>query len=477
MSSKLPQVTPAATPSYLPNTRPDFIPSAITGWVGVAGFLIGVLWLNKAGPLYELSRYWEGLILMGFTSLPMIACDALLLRFRSPEGPIDGITKQHAYSIERTLVKLLGLLVTVGLLALLYWVFPEYNPSFKPDAGFYSNFFLLCRKAGPYVLGVCVVYFYFVDARMTEPRDGYWYFGRVVLFKFKDVDWAKVKNHLRTWAVKGFFMPLMFTFLCNNLPGLHWRAEHAQAWRQFSDGSGMVAAQGFIQLNHYLHNFLFSIDLAFVACGYILTLRWVQSHVRSAEPTALGWTAALVCYQPFWTTVGNLYLGYWSDGDWISKLPTFNLTMFYLCGYGILFFETVFVWATIAFGLRFSNLTHRGIVTGGPYFFTKHPAYVSKLCAFFLTSLPFVDTRGEVLINFGGVMFTTYGLRNLFMLAGLAFVYWVRAKTEERNLSSMDPGYGIYSEQVKKRHRRWLRLQFLEAGPVVKPAEKKPGLK
>lgn len=452
-----PQTTPPVSPA---NARPDFIPSAITGWVGVVGFLIGVVWLNKSGPLYLLTRYWEALILLGFTSVPMIACDALLLRYNSTEATIDGITKQRAYSIQRTLVKLLGLAVTLALLALLYWVFPEYHPSLKPDAGFYSNFFLLCREAGPYALGVCVVYFFLVDARMNDPHDGYWYFGRVALFDYKDIDWDKLKNHLRTWAVKGFFMPLMFTFLCNNLPGLHWRAEHAQAFNDFWNGTGPVAAHGFIRFNHFLHNLLFSIDLAFVSCGYILTLRWVQSHVRSAEPTMLGWTAALVCYQPFWTMIGNLYLGYWSDGSWESKLPSFSLPMLYAVGFGILFFETIFVWATISFGLRFSNLTHRGIVTSGPYYFMKHPAYVTKLCAFFLASIPFVDGRGDVLLRLGDVAFTTYGIRNMFMLAGLAFVYWIRAKTEERNLSSMDPAYGMYAEQVRARHRRWLRLQF-----------------
>jgi protein-S-isoprenylcysteine O-methyltransferase Ste14 len=112
-----------------------------------------------------------------------------------------------------------------------------------------------------------------------------------------------------------------------------------------------------------------------------------------------------------------------------------------------LIFESIFVWATISFGLRFSNLTHRGVVTKGPYYFTRHPAYITKICAFFLIALPFADSRG-----------TWQGVRNLLMLAGLAFVYWVRAKTEERNLSSLDPAYAMYSEQIHARHRRWLGL-------------------
>jgi len=427
--------------------KPDFIPSSLTGWLGVAGFVLGVVCLNVFGPKFDLHRYWEGLILMGFTSVPMLVCDALILRMRGKGTPVDGMTRRRAYSVPRTLVKLLGLFGTLTLLALLFWVFPEYNGSLSPEGGFYSNFFTLCRFAGPWVLGVCAVYFFFVDARLDDPHDGYWYFGRVMLLSFDGVDWVKVKNHLRTWAVKGFFLPLMFTFLCDNLPGLHWREGHAEALRQvFASGEASLGALQ--MLHHWAHNFLFSIDLAFVACGYVLTLRLVQSHVRSAEPTMLGWTAALMCYLPFWKMIGDLYLGYWSDGNWESKL-TNNREMLYVCGAGILIFEIIFVWATISFGLRFSNLTHRGVVTKGPYYFTKHPAYISKLCAFFLIALPWIDGRGP-----------DFGLRNLFMLAGLGLVYWIRAKTEERNLSSMDPAYGMYAEEIRLRHRRWLRLDF-----------------
>jgi protein-S-isoprenylcysteine O-methyltransferase Ste14 len=430
---------PAATPAAA--TEPDFVPSVFTGWIGVLGFIAGIVWLNIFSPAYQLPRYWEGLIIMAFTSLPMIVHDAILLglRGRRRGQPVDGMTPQHAYSVGRTFVKLVGLLGTLGLVIGLYWVFPEYNPSLTGprDTGFYSNFFTLCREIAPWALGVCAVYFFLVDARLREPRDGYWHFGRVVLLSFDEVDWAKVRNHLRTWAVKGFFLPLMFTYLCDNLPGLHLRG----GWPDF------MAA------HRWLHNFLFSIDLAFVACGYVLTLRWVQSHVRSAEPTALGWVAALVCYMPFWKLIGDFYLGYWSNRPWDSWLQP-GTTVFYLWGGGILFFEAVFVWATVSFGLRFSNLTHRGIVRRGPYYFTKHPAYVSKILAFLMISVPWLDTRGA-----------NEGLRNMFMLSGLAFVYWIRAKTEERHLASIDPAYSIYADEVRARHRRWLRAVLGPLGP------------
>ena len=442
----------AATASPEPPQQAyDFIPSSWTGWVGVLGFTAGVVWLNKIGPGLQLNRYWEALVLMAFTSVPMMIFDTLLFVRRANGQPIEGLTKIHAYSAGRTVIKLIGLLGSLFLLLFCYWVFPEYYPSLKPDGGFYSNFFTACQLGGHWALLVCVVYFFWVDPRMKQPEDGYWHFGNAVLLNFRVVDWAKVRNHLRTWAVKGFFLPLMFKFLCDNLPGLHWWGQHTDALNQlFSSGDFRNPQNAFLTIHRWAHCFLFSIDLAFVSCGYILTLRMVQSHVRSAEPTALGWTVTLMCYPPFWRMFNELYLDYVSPSNWEGKLG--GTTTFYLVGIGIFVFEAIFVWATIAFGLRFSNLTHRGIVRTGPYYFTKHPAYITKICAFFLTFLPWIDSRG-----------LEHGVRNLFMLAGLCLIYRWRAKTEERHLASIDPTYGLYAEEIRQRHRRWLRLDFRPA--------------
>lgn len=103
MPSTQPQAVP---PTQSANAQPDFIPSALTGWIGVIGFVLGVIWLNRYGQviaqlnqahpslhLQELKRYWEALVLLGFTAVPMIVCDALLLRSNAHGGPIDGITK------------------------------------------------------------------------------------------------------------------------------------------------------------------------------------------------------------------------------------------------------------------------------------------------------------------------------------------------------------------------------------------------
>src|SRR5699024_9622487 len=123
-----------------------------------------------------------------------------------------------------------------------------------------------------------------------------------------------------------------------------------------------------------LYHFVFLVDLVFVCIGYSLTLRILDGHIRSAEPSLLGWGVTLICYQPFWSLIGGQYLAYSPDGlGWGAWLAGSALAGVWPVLILILLF--FYVWASASFGLRFSNLTHRGILTNGPYRFTKHPAY------------------------------------------------------------------------------------------------------
>ena len=87
---------------------------------------------------------------------------------------------------------------------------------------------------------------------------------------------------------------------------------------------------------------------------------------------------------------------------------------------------------------RFSNLTHRGIITNGPYRWTKHPAYFSKNIAWWLTAIPFISPGGSL-----------DALQKSIILLMLNGVYFLRAKTEEAHLSS-DPGYAKYDHWMSK---------------------------
>jgi protein-S-isoprenylcysteine O-methyltransferase Ste14 len=99
----------------------------------------------------------------------------------------------------------------------------------------------------------------------------------------------------------------------------------------------------------------------------------------------------------------------------------------------ILVLLAVFSASTVTFGCRFSNLTHRGVLTNGPYRWTRHPAYVAKCTSFWLIFVPFL--RGTTI---------TDAVRDCVWLAALCGVYWLRARTEERHLSQ-DPDYVRYA--------------------------------
>src|SRR6185437_16880605 len=96
-------------------------------------------------------------------------------------------------------------------------------------------------------------------------------------------------------------------------------------------------------------------------------------------------------------------------------------------------------------GARFSNLTHRGILTNGPYRWTKHPAYIAKNLAYWLTFVPFIISENA-----------KDSIRRSVALLLVNGIYYIRAKTEEAHLSQ-DPVYVQYKHWIA-RHGifRWL---------------------
>jgi protein-S-isoprenylcysteine O-methyltransferase Ste14 len=191
----------------------------------------------------------------------------------------------------------------------------------------------------------------------------------------------------------------------------------------------------------FLYDFIFFIDLLFCTVGYAMSLRITDSHVRTAEPTMLGWVVALFCYPPFYNLFSRQYVPY--DSAYVRQVARAAPGLRWAWAIVILALITIYVLATVAFGIRFSNLTHRGILTNGPYRFTKHPAYVSKNLSWWMASVPFLLTDGNPL---------TDSLKRCIALGVINFMYFMRAKTEERHLSR-DPIYVEYAT-LDERPRR-----------------------
>lgn len=369
-----------------------------------------------------------GLVIL-VTALGIAVPDMLWQRvhLRPTTGLDFGI---HSPSVRRTAVKLLGLLGSVGGIGAIYLLAPEYHGTF------YDNYYRFLGLIWPWWAVLAAPYFYLVDRRMPRPEDGYWHMGRLLLGKWREVDRAILLQHWLGWIIKGFFMPLMFTYLCDDLIRL-WKVD---VW-QFS---------GFLPWYEFAYQYLYMIDVGLVCVGYLFSLRLLDSHVRSAEPTLLGWLVALICYEPFWTAVGSLYFRYWNDFTWTTLFAD-SPVLLVVWGCAILFLSVVYVWATVVFGIRFSNLTHRGIITNGPYRFTKHPAYISKNLSWWLISIPFATNlpTGEI-------------VRNCLLLVAINLVYLMRAKTEERHLGR-DPVYVQYAAWIDQHGM----LRFVRRIPLL----------
>jgi protein-S-isoprenylcysteine O-methyltransferase Ste14 len=189
-----------------------------------------------------------------------------------------------------------------------------------------------------------------------------------------------------------------------------------------------------VQLALWLITFMFMIDVCMAALGYALTLKVLDSHIRSANPYASAWVAALICYPPFVLMAAGGPLDYHpASAEWTYWFANYPLLMAAV-GAWLVLLTAIYAWATVAFGIRFSNLTHRGILTHGPYAFSKHPAYVSKNLFWWFAAPPFLVTNGNLVDM----------IRNTALLAIVTGVYYWRAKTEERHLSA-DPDYRRYA--------------------------------
>jgi len=278
----------------------------------------------------------------------------------------------------------------------------------------------MLAAAAPVLVALSIPYVLWLDRRLADPRDGAHAFG-VMLLGQGTADREALAEHVRSWAVKGFFIAFMISIVPGN-------------WADVIRWPIAAVISDPVEMTRFLIAAMFLIDVAFATVGYVLTCRPLDAHIRSANPYAAGWTAALICYPPF-ILMGNggpldYHPGTQEWSYWLAGHPP----LLGLVGALLVALAAVYAWATVAFGLRFSNLTHRGILTHGPYRWTKHPAYLSKNIFWWLSTMPFLATTGSL----------TDTVRNSAILALVSGVYYWRALTEERHLAA-DPAYRDYA--------------------------------
>ncbi len=404
----------------------------LLNFTGVAAFFLAIyaLFHNESTNITTIEGQVNATIITIFASLlPLLLGDLIIRKiYRQPHANLS--TKSH-YNIKRTAIKYLGLLITYAIILGIYQLFPEYGT-------YYDRFFLFIKTILPYTLIFALFYFPYIDSKMNQPEDGYWHLGIAFLRCFRltkqQSNTVILAEHARSWLVKAFFLPLMFTFLSNNVNFLlNFNYNSLPSWHEIFSHK-----DNFARFYDFLYSTIFTIDVIFACIGYLMTFRLLNAHIRSAEPTAFGWLVCLLCYPPFWAGLfSDRYFAY-NDGQfwggWLGDMPSFYMAW----GCLILVLISIYTLATIALGYRFSNLTYRGLVTSGPYRFTKHPAYISKCLSWWLISMPFLSHEG-----------TLSATRASLMLGFLCLIYFLRARTEENHLSNY-PEYVEYANWMNQ---------------------------
>lgn len=188
----------------------------------------------------------------------------------------------------------------------------------------------------------------------------------------------------------------------------------------------------------FLMRLILIVDVLCFTLGYLVELPRLDNRIRSVDPTWLGWTAALLCYPPLNQVTGAIL------GSQVSDFPQFNDPTLHLAlNLLLLALMAGYASASLALGFKASNLTHRGIVSRGPYALVRHPAYLFKNLAWWIGAIPMVSAAFALSV-FDGV-------QALASVIGWSMLYVLRALTEEDHLRSVDGDYAAYAARVRYR--------------------------
>ena len=441
----------------VPSARPVSDVSAGVGIAGLLGLIAWVLFCRNFPAIADafgmpgqgrLSGPNSALLCVFVAGLPMVAWSLLVDKVhRRPSTGIDWDTVRPAGStLDVSVTKLAGLWATWALIGFIYCIQRYY----------WRGTWLFAMEtiellAVPMFL-LSVPYVLWLDRRLVNPRDGAWHFGAMLIGR-EAYDIEEVWIHLRAWAVKGFFcafmisiLPFGFAAIVNAVPA--------------------EIAGDPVRIVGLLIDVLFLIDVQIAMVGYLLTLKPLDAQIRSANPHLAGWVAALICYPPFIQMGGTGVLDYHpGTADWAYWMQG-HTALLWAWGAVMVFLTGIYAWATVAFGLRFSNLTYRGIITNGPYAFTRHPAYLSKNLFWWLSTLPFLSVDQNPVDM----------VRNTALMALVSAVYYWRAKTEEKHLMAEDSKYREYHAWMAEnaaitRGLARLAKYFRPRGPQLQVAE------
>lgn len=442
---------------------PDSDVSSRVGLVGLAVLLGWIafcrLWpelvvaFDLPGPRERLSGPNAALLSMVLIGLAMAAWSVVVDKVhRRPSTGIDWSCTRPLFDVLNiSVTKIAGLWATWAILAAFYCLGRWYW-----DGQYLFAMQVLAVLAVPMVL-LSIPYVLWLDRHLREPRDHAWHFGAMLIGR-EPWDAEEVKKHWRAWIIKGFFGAFMISILPFGFAAVVEADFTAVA------GDPVLLAGSLFEL-------LFVIDVQIGTVGYLLTLRPLDAHIRSGNPFLAGWVAALLCYPPFvygFMGDGGMIQYEYNTAGWGHWMAGHDLLL-WTWSAGLVVLTAIYAWATVIFGIRFSNLTYRGVITNGPYRFTRHPAYLSKNLFWWCSVLPFLVTSGSYVDM----------IRNTVFLGCVSAIYYWRARTEEAHLLGEDAKYREYHAWMARHgaitaplHRLLSRMFRARSGNrMAQPAE------
>jgi len=411
--------------------------SDVSVWVGLVGVLSLAVWVLfcRNWPLIvdafdldvmdaQLSGPNAAVAGMLFAGAMMAAWSVFVEKVhRNPSTGLDWDNPRPLNEvIHASVTKLAGLWATWAVIGLLYCVGRWYW------SGEYLFAMELIAAAAIPLFVLSVPYVLWLDRVMKEPRDAAWHFGAMLINR-ENWDIAEVKKHWRAWGIKGFFTAFMLAIL----PFGFTNVVNADISQIAGDPARTTSA---------LLDVMFTIDVMIGTVGYLLTFRPLDAHIRSGNPSLAGWVAALICYPPFVNGMlggGGVVVYEVNTADWSYWLQGHTVLLWAWAGW-LVFLTGVYAWATVAFGIRFSNLTYRGVLTNGPYRYSRHPAYLTKNLFWWCSIMPFAVTNGNPVDM----------IRNTFFLGVVSAIYYWRARTEEAHMLAEDPKYRAYYDWMSE---------------------------
>ncbi len=326
--------------------------------------------------------------------------------------------------VDRTMTKFFGVLLGISFIFFLVWLFPAYDSAIN-----LSRLREALLPTLAFVIPASLILIFITEYILGEKRDGTYQFGLIVRFKTREIDWKIFFDGVREWLLRCFFLLI-------NFYALVWYIAYLRV-------NGLPNLGGdFVEFITRLDLAIFGMIVASILPGYIFASRLIETELKKVDRTWFAWAINLCCYPPINSALFGAWVRYVPAAETASVYqgvppwayhtahsPALMLTIASL----IIFFAIIHLWGEAIVGIRAANISMRGIITTGPFSFTRHPIYVSKCFQWGLLYFPVLNAVGIVNPVQSGILF-------LLVCA----IYEGRALGEERLLST-DPDYVKYA--------------------------------